>query len=157
MADRRHQPTDVTRAKVEALAAYGIPEEDIAREIGASPKTLRKYYRTEIDTAATRANARVGEFLFSMASGRNGPIARDKDGTVVRDANGNPIREIDFRSCTTAAIFWSKARMRWRQAIDINVNPEDDNADAARDKLARGIDRLAAARAAEPAAASVDA
>jgi hypothetical protein len=126
MRNSQHQPTDATRAKVEALSAFGIPEEDISREIGVSPPTLRKHYRTELDTGAPRATARVAEFLFNMASGRGGPVVRDKDGTIARDSGGVPIRDIDHRSCTTAAIFWMKARGRWREtaSVDLTGIPE---------------------------------
>ena len=34
------------------MAAYGVPEADIARVIGIDPKTLRKHYRGELDIGA---------------------------------------------------------------------------------------------------------
>jgi hypothetical protein len=37
------------------MAAYGIPEADIARVLGVSKPTLRKHCGTELDTGATRA------------------------------------------------------------------------------------------------------
>jgi DNA-binding transcriptional ArsR family regulator len=153
---KRHVPSDRTRATVEALAAYGIPEEHIAADIGVSPPTLRKHYRAELDTAATRANAKVGEFLFSMATGRNGPLARDKDGSVIRDANGVPIREADYRASTTAAIFWAKTRMLWREVSGVNLSVEDDSS-GARELLTRAIDRLAPAGGEETATTAPEA
>ena len=73
-----------------SMAAYGIPEADIARMVGVDPKTLRKHYRDELDLSAVKANAQVAGFLFNSA--RNGNV--------------------------TAQIFWLKpgARWKWRRA-----------------------------------------
>src|SRR6185436_6501453 len=69
------------------MAAYGIPEIDIAAVLGVDPKTLRKHYRDELDLGETKANAQVAGFLFNSA--RNGNV--------------------------TAQIFWLKTRARWRE------------------------------------------
>ena len=69
------------------MAAYGIPEIDIARVVGIDPKTLRKHYRDELDLGETKANAQVAGFLFNSA--RSGNV--------------------------TAQIFWLKTRARWRE------------------------------------------
>jgi hypothetical protein len=87
MGRRRHQPDPSQRKQVEAMAAYGIPETDIARVIGIDPKTLRKCYREELDLGETKANAQVAGFLFTNA--RNGNV--------------------------TAQIFWLKTRAGWRE------------------------------------------
>ena len=87
MGRRAHQPDPSQRKQVEALAAYGIPEANIAKVIGIDPKTLRKCYREELDLGETKANAQVAGFLFSNA--RNGNV--------------------------TAQIFWLKTRARWRE------------------------------------------
>src|SRR5712672_2327179 len=50
-------PTDAQRRQAETMAAYGIPEADIARMLGVSKPTLRKHCGTELDTGATRANS----------------------------------------------------------------------------------------------------
>jgi hypothetical protein len=86
-----HRPDDRGRRQVEALAAYGVPEFDIARVVGIDPKTLRKHYRDELDLGATKATAKVAEFLFRKAT-TEGP------------------------QCVTAAIFWMKTRGGWREA-----------------------------------------
>src|SRR5437763_12085537 len=54
-------PTDAQRRQAETMAAYGIPEVDIARVLGVSKPTLRKHCGTELDTGATRANSKVAE------------------------------------------------------------------------------------------------
>lgn len=87
MARRAHKPDPVQRRQVEAMAAYGIPEPDISRTVGIDLKTLRKYYRDELDLGTTKANAQVAGFLFNSAK------------------NGN----------VTAQIFWLKTRARWRE------------------------------------------
>ena len=61
-------PTADDRCLVKSLAAVGTPQDQIARKIGIrSPKTLRKYYREELDLAATEANANVGGALYKSA------------------------------------------------------------------------------------------
>ena len=90
MARPSHKPDPELRRQVEVLAGFGIPEEDIAGLIGIDPKTLRKYYRQELDHGHTKANARVAENLFRKAIG-------------------------DGRESVTAAIFWLKARARWKE------------------------------------------
>src|SRR4030088_3120937 len=87
MSRPTHQPDPSQRRQVEAMAAYGIPETDVARTVGIDPKTLRKCYREELDLGTTKANAQVAGFLFNAAK------------------NGN----------VTAQIFWLKTRARWRE------------------------------------------
>jgi hypothetical protein len=87
MGRRNHRPDAAQRRQVEAMAAYGIPADDISRVVGVDPKTLRKYYRDELDLGETKANAQVAGFLFNSA----------KSGNV------------------TAQIFWLKTRARWRE------------------------------------------
>jgi hypothetical protein len=87
MGRRAHKPDAAQRRQVEAMAAYGIPEPDIARVVQIDPKTLRKHYRDELDMGETKANAQVAGFLFNSA--RNGNV--------------------------TAQIFWLKTRARWRE------------------------------------------
>ena len=67
-----HKPDPVTSRQVEAMAAYGIPEADIARVLGIDPKTLRKHYREELDTGSIKANSRIAESLYRKAMG-DGP------------------------------------------------------------------------------------
>jgi hypothetical protein len=87
MSRRAHIPDVAQKRQVEAMAAYGIPEEDIARVVGIDPKTLRKHYREEIDLGSVKANAQVAGFLFNSA--RTGNV--------------------------TAQIFWLKTRARWKE------------------------------------------
>ena len=90
MARPAHQPDDVQRRQVEALAGYGVPEAEIAALVGVDAKTLRKHYRHELDHGHSKANAKVAENLYHMALGQG-------------------------REAVTAAIFWLKARARWKE------------------------------------------
>ena len=65
-------PTDAQRRQAETMAAYGIPEADIARVLGVSKPTLRKHCNTELDTGATRANSKAADFLFYGICGGSG-------------------------------------------------------------------------------------
>ena len=94
MGRRAHKPDPAQRRQVEAMAAYGIPEIDIAAVLGVDPKTLRKHYRDELDLGETKANAQVAGFLFNSA--RSGNV--------------------------TAQIFWLKTRARWRET-PMELNP----------------------------------
>ncbi len=71
MARPKFEPGDKDAASVEAMVAYGIPQENIALVIGCDAKTLRKYFRREIDTGATKMIAKVGEANYKAAIGGN--------------------------------------------------------------------------------------
>lgn len=97
-----HQPTEATRKQVKALAAYGIPQEEIGRVIGVSKPTLERHYREELDRGELEANAKVAESLFRKATGEGA-------------------------QAVTAAIFWLKTRARWKEpATDTNMNLRAD-------------------------------
>src|SRR5215469_5839474 len=88
MARPRLQPTDEQRQKVKALSAMGTPQEQIANMIGCrSQKTLRKYFRKELDAGALEANYNVGKTLYAMATSGKDPVA---------------------------TIFWLKSRAGWQ-------------------------------------------
>ena len=107
------------------MAGYGIPEIDIARVLGIDPKTLRKYYREELDTGHVKANAKVAESLFRKAIG-------------------------DDRQSVTAAIFWLKTRADWKETSVHEVNGRarieamsDAELDAAIAEFTRKIETMA--------------
>ena len=107
MAAKAHEPTNETRAQVEALASFGMTQEDIGTYIGISHVTLRKHYETELNVSAIKANATVGKYLFSLASGQ--AIA---SGATHGD-------------CKAAAMFWMKTRAGWREKQDVNLTSND--------------------------------
>jgi AraC-like DNA-binding protein len=88
MSRPRFAPSDQQRQLVKSLAAYGIGQEEIARKIGVSSKTLRRHFREELDRGATDANAQVAQTIYKMATSGEFPAA---------------------------SIFWLKCRAGWRQ------------------------------------------
>lgn len=87
-----HEPTRATRELVQLHAMIGTRQETIAEIIGIDPKTLRKYYRDELDQSKAKANATIGGALFNKA--RSGD--------------------------TTAMIFWMKTQAGWRETQQID-------------------------------------
>ena len=92
-----HVPTDAQRQIVQMHAMVGTRQEIIADILKINPKTLRKYYREELDQSTAKANATIGGALFNKAK------------------NGD----------TAAQIFWMKTRARWRETTDLNLSSED--------------------------------
>jgi hypothetical protein len=88
-----HEPTDEQRRLVKTLSGIGVPQDDICALVGVSKPTLHKHYRSELDVGLAEANAKIAETLFKQAT------------------TGN----------TTAAIFWAKSRMGWREKQDVQV------------------------------------
>ena len=81
-------PTAEQRALVKSMAACGIQHEQIAKQIGIrSPKTLRKYFRSELDSGLVEANYQMAKSLYK--SGTHGD--------------------------TDAAKFWLRCRAGWRE------------------------------------------
>ncbi|MGD0302450.1 MAG: hypothetical protein ABSE86_35695 [Bryobacteraceae bacterium] len=87
MARPPFQPTDEQRRTVRSLAAFGTRQDDIAIILGLSPRTVRKYFRQELDRGALEANSKVAQALYKKA------LAGD----------------------TASAIFWLKCRAGWRE------------------------------------------
>lgn len=94
-----YDPTDEQRRTVRAMAGFGVPQPDIATFLRIDPKTLRKYYRDELDQGVTEANVKVAQSLFNMATKQNN---------------------------VAAAIFWMKARAGWSERQRIQVSADDD-------------------------------
>lgn len=86
-----HSPTDRARSQVKMLSAMGIPDYEIAKLIGVSQPTLRKYYADELDIGHIEANAKVAQSLFKMATDPAHPKS------------------------AISAMFWMKCRAGWRE------------------------------------------
>jgi hypothetical protein len=91
-ADRFHA------RQVEAMAGYGLPAKDIALVLGIDTWIVERDYRTELQSGAIKANAKVAESLFRRATGEG------REGVV-------------------AAIFWLKTRAGWRETTVHEINP----------------------------------
>ena len=92
-----HEPTDEKRKLVESTSGLGLPHEQIAILVGIDDKTLRKYYRIELDTGKAKANGQIAKTLFSKA------VAGD----------------------TTSLIWWTKSQMRWSETVKQEVTGAD--------------------------------
>lgn len=86
-----YKAADRDRGLVEGMAACGEAESNIALVLGISPKTLRKHFRNELNTAHIKANAKVAQNLFRIATSNS------------KEAVG-------------AARFWLKTRARWSES-----------------------------------------
>lgn len=89
---------ETTARTVLTMTGYGIDQEQIGRVLQIDPKTLRANYRRELDIGATEANARVVESLYRNAT-----------------KNEN----------VTAQIWWTKARMGWKDTSRIENTGAD--------------------------------
>lgn len=131
-----HEPTEKNRAIARTLSGFGIPQDQIAAEIGVSAPTLVKYYREDLDAGLRQANAKVAQSLFKKATG-------------------------DGSQAVTAAIFWAKCRMGWVDRSGVEITGKDGdpiqlNVETARDRVERRIARLAAGQALLPPAVERD-
>lgn len=95
-----HEPTEESRAQVAALTSFGISQDDIALYLDIDDKTLRKYYRRELDTGSLHATAKVASRLFATAT-----------------------QSVDMKAANVAGIFWLKCRAGWR---DVSQPVTDD-------------------------------
>lgn len=80
------------RERVEMLAAFGVSEKQIAREIGLAEDIFKATYRDELALGLTRANAKIAQALFEKA------MAGD----------------------VSCMIFWMKTRARWSEKVEID-------------------------------------
>jgi len=93
-----HEPTDITRDLVQIHVTVGTTQTHIAQILGIDMKTLRKWYRADLDLSKAKANATIGGALFNKAK------------------NGD----------TTAMIFWMKTQAGWREkdrGEDVDTSP----------------------------------
>ena len=95
--NREHIVTDEHKKLVESTSGLGLPHEQIAILVGIDDKTLRKYYRNELDLGKAKANGQIAKTLFSKA------IAGD----------------------TTSLIWWTKAQMRWSETMKQELSGAD--------------------------------
>jgi hypothetical protein len=108
-------PTDDQRRQVKAMAAYGVPQGDIATVLNIDAKTLRKHFWVELQTGSIEANAKVAQSLFQRATTEKGSAG------------------------VTAAIFWLKTRAGWREQQAEEVGKKEQREIVAR-TAERGTD-----------------
>lgn len=92
-----HKPDKKSRDIVMKLARIGTPQEVIGDVLGGIHReTVAKHYRRELDLSAAEANAEVANSLYQSA------------------VSGN----------TTAAIFWCKTRLGWKETAVLEQKQE---------------------------------
>ena len=91
-------PTEEERKQVEAMAGYGVPHDNIAALVrgGIDSDTLKKHFKQQLMQGKAKANAKVGQTLFQKATAGD----------------------------TTAAIWWSKTQMGWKDSVQISGDPD---------------------------------
>ena len=85
-----HRVTDETRRMVTEAVGLGLQQNNVARLMGISPKTLRRHYAHELATGVDKVNFDVARALYTRA-------ASGKD--------------------TVASIFMLKARAGWKDTV----------------------------------------
>jgi hypothetical protein len=100
-----HEPTDIARRTVKTMTACGLKQTDICAVLDISVPTLEKYYRRELDIGAAEVHTMIGQSLIFNAIG--GP---DRDWT---------------KANVSAAIFYAKTRMGWKEPQAIEISGPD--------------------------------
>jgi len=95
-------PTESERKQVESLSGYGVPIDQICTLVrdGINVDTLRAHFDKELKAGKAKANAQIGQTLFQKA----------------------------IKGDTTAAIWWSKTQMKWRETTMHEVTGKDGDA-----------------------------
>ncbi|SRR5258708_1716017 len=103
----RFKPTDEQRAQIEALAAFGIPQEHMCKMVinprtgrPVTAKTLQKHFEVELENGLWKAVGTVAHCLFELAT------------------NPGP-------SQASAIIFWLRTRARWRETDRMELTGPD--------------------------------
>lgn len=100
---------------VQSMVRAGIREEAVALCLEIDPKTLRKYYRRELDTAKPMALTKVANSLFAKAVSNDHPQA------------------------VTAAIFIMRTQGGWVDTMNLNHRGKD-GADAIKQEIVVKVD-----------------
>jgi hypothetical protein len=132
-------PTQDQRSQVKLMKAVGIPEDRICKTITnprtqkpVAPMTLARAFAVELENGATEFHALVGNFILCAILGK-------------KPALGDAIKSEQVRM--TAAIFFAKTKMGWRETVKNEQANKDDKpflVDDARQRLIDEIDRIRA-------------
>ena len=134
------QPTDEQRINVEIMVGLGIPEEKICllirnrRDKPICRNTLRRHFEKELQTAATKLNAKVGHFMVATIFGTRPP-----EGVT-------PIRDERVRG--RLGELYLKARLGWREDRNRHKGREEGPGKLIQDVRRRVFAKIA--RLAEP-------
>lgn len=106
--EKIHEPTEASRAEVQALAAFDVPHLEIAAYIGIGVGALRAAYADELRQSKLTVHARVANFLASAATG-----------AVLQQNIG-----ASYKDCLSAAIFYGKTRMGMSETNRLLIAPD---------------------------------
>ena len=112
------QPTDEQRVNVEIMVGLGIPEEKIClvvrdrRDKPICRNTLRRHFEKELQTGATKLEAKVGHFMVTTIFGTRPP-----DGFT-------PIRDERVRG--RLGELFLKSRLGWRDGLNQHKSREEE-------------------------------
>lgn len=99
------------KKQVEAMASFGLTDEEIAEIVGISVEALRKSFKYELSTAPPRMVAKVAQSLYQMATDINRPNA-------------------------AAAMFWLKCRGGWKDSATQAGGKKEERQEAAKNAVA---------------------
>ena len=135
----KFEPTPEQRSQVKLMKAIGIPEDRICKTITnprtrkpVAPMTLARAFAAELASGATEVHAHVGNFIICAILGK-------------KPALGDAIKSEQVRM--TAAIFYAKTRMGWKETVVNEPANKDDKPvllDDARQRLIEEVDRIPA-------------
>ena len=97
---KKHEPTSELRVAIRNMAGF-LNQDELAKHFKIDVKTLTKHYKEEIENAQKEDDAAVYKNLHRLASKGDNP---------------------------TAAIFWAKCRMRWKEVQQIEHTGKDGEA-----------------------------
>ena len=92
-----HEPTETTRQQVTMHTMVGTRQEIVADILGIDPKTLRRYYRKELDQAKAKANAVIGGQLYNKC----------------------------IQGDTSSILFWMKTQAGFRETVHVDNTSSD--------------------------------
>lgn len=95
-----YEATEEDRRLVKRLAEIGAPHRLIGKVLDITPVTLRKHFADELKKGKQTLNADVVKFLATAASGR-----------ALEEYPG----EAKYKDCLTAAIFYAKTQLGWKE------------------------------------------
>jgi hypothetical protein len=112
-----YQPSEEQRRIVEAMVGFGIPEAEICgliRNANGRPideKTLRKHFRDEIATGASKVKFMVGQFMVASILG----TGTHPDFVPLKDEKAR----------ASLAVLFVKSRMGWKETT-VNEHANTD-------------------------------
>lgn len=123
-----YQPTDKDRQTVINAMVLGMDQDQTAKLLGITGKTLRAHFRDELNQGKNRRDTEVVGYLMERI--RSG--------------------------CTASTIFYLKTQCRWKEASAFELSGPDGGAievSEARSAIAAKLGKIADAGATQPVAA----